>query len=181
VASFPGQNEPYAIFRASFTFAFDFRKAFRILRTQHQECALSQCAANRANLSRFDAVVSRIIRDVARSEKEAKMQNENIERARRSVARKLSPDAISTSTVVQSLLAYLVGERWTYPYILSLACSPDGALCAWESESDGYRRLICKRSDLIKAILQLASMTDLTPRERALLLSEVPPIGKRRG
>ena len=108
------------------------------------------------------------------------MTNQNVERARRSAARKLNPDAISTSTPMRALIAYLIGEQWTYPYILSLACAPDGSMFAWESECDGYRRLICKRSDLIQAILQLASIGDLTPAERTLLLSEVPPLGKRR-
>lgn len=105
------------------------------------------------------------------------MTNKNVERVRRCVTRKLNP--ISTSTVVRSLVAYLLGEQWTYPYILSLACAPDGALFAWESESDGYRRLICKRRDVIQAILQLANMANLTPRERTVLLSEVPPLGMR--
>lgn len=108
------------------------------------------------------------------------MINQNIELTRRSAARKLHPDAISTSTPVRSLIGYFVGEQWTYPYILSLACAPDGAVFAWESECDGYRRFICKRKDLIQAILQLASIADLTPAERTLLLSEVPPLGKRR-
>lgn len=106
------------------------------------------------------------------------MTNENAERARRSVARKLDP--ISTSTFVRSLIAYLVGERWTYPYIESLGCAPDGFLYAQESETDGYRRLICRRADLIRTILHLALMAELTPGERSLLLSEVPPLGKRR-
>jgi len=106
------------------------------------------------------------------------MINENIERARRSAACKLEP--ISTSTVVRSIIAYLLGEQWTYPYIVSLACAQDGLLFAWETESDGYRRLLCRRHDLIKAILQMAEIVELSPRERALLLSEVPPVGKMR-
>jgi hypothetical protein len=112
--------------------------------------------------------------------REAKiMTNENVERARRSAARKLDPDVVSTSTIVRALIAHLLHERWTYPYILALACAPDGTLFAWESESDGYRRLLCKRRDVIRAILQLAELVDLTPRERTVLLSEVPPLGMR--
>jgi hypothetical protein len=109
-----------------------------------------------------------------------KMINQNIEKTRRSLARKLHPDVFSTSTPMRSLIGYMVGEQWTYPYILSLACAPDGSMFAWENECDGYRRLICKRNDLVQAILLLACITDLTPAERTLLLSEVPPLGKRR-
>jgi hypothetical protein len=107
------------------------------------------------------------------------MSNENVERARRSAARKLNPDVVSTSTVVCALIGHLLHQRWTYPYILSLACDRDGTLFAWESESDGHRRLIIRRRDLICAILRLAEMVDLTPRERTVLLSEVPPCGKK--
>ena len=105
------------------------------------------------------------------------MTNDNVERARRSAARKLNPDAVSTSTTVRALIAHLLQQRWTYPYILALACAPDGTLFAWESESDGFRRLLCSRRDVIRAVLQLAHIVDLTPRERAVLLSEVPPLG----
>jgi hypothetical protein len=63
------------------------------------------------------------------------MTNQNIERTRRSVARKLNPQTISTSTLVRSLLGYLLDERWTEPHIIDLRCAEDGMLLAYESDS----------------------------------------------
>jgi hypothetical protein len=111
---------------------------------------------------------------VAKQLQEAKMNKENIEITRRSVARKLDPDAFNTSTFVRSLLGYLVNERWTQPYIVDLRCSNDGMLMAYESESGTYLRLLCRRRDLIRAVLALADMVNLTPRERSYLLAGVP-------
>ena len=127
-----------------------------------------QCATNRAKQATVGAD-ARSAKDAAI--KEAKMINQNIETTRRSLARKLHPDAFSTSTSMRSLIGYMIGAQWTNPYILSLACASDGSMFAWESECDGYRRLICKRKDLIQTILQLAWIADLTPAERTLLLA----------
>ncbi len=106
--------------------------------------------------------------------KEAKMINQNVEWTRRSVARKLNPQTISTSTLVRSLLGYLLNEHWTEPHIIDLRCAEDGMLLAYESQSDGYLRLLCGRDDLIGAILVLAHLVELTPRERTYLLAGVP-------
>lgn len=102
------------------------------------------------------------------------MINQNIERTRRSVTRKLHPRAISTSTVVRSLLGYLLNERWTEPHIIDLRCAEDGMLLAYESLSHGYLRLLCSRDELIRAILVLAQLVELTPSERSFLLAGVP-------
>jgi hypothetical protein len=102
------------------------------------------------------------------------MINQNIERTRRSVVRKLNPEAVSTSTIIRSLLAYLLNERWTEPHILDLRCADDGMLLAHESQTRGYFRLICSRDQLIRAVLMLAHVANLTPAERAYLLKRVP-------
>ena len=102
------------------------------------------------------------------------MINQNIEGTRRSVARKLNPQMISTSTLVRSLLGYLLNERWTEPHIIDLRCAEDGMLLAYESNSHGYLRLLCSRDQLIHAILVLAHLVELTPRERTYLLAGVP-------
>ena len=102
------------------------------------------------------------------------MINQNIERTRRSAANKLAPPAIKTSTVVRSLLAYLVNERWTEPYIVDLRCAEDGMLMACESDSNAYLRLLCSRDELIRAVLTLAQRVNLTPSERSYLLAGVP-------
>jgi hypothetical protein len=106
------------------------------------------------------------------------MINQNIERTRRGVARKLAPSAIRTSTVVRSLLAYLVNECWSEPYIVHLQCAEDGMLMAYESDSESYLRLLCRRDDLLGALLILAHMANLTPGERTYLLSKVPSVPK---
>jgi hypothetical protein len=108
------------------------------------------------------------------AKQEAKMTNQNIERTRRSVARKLNPQTISTSTPVRSLLGYLLDERWTEPHIIDLRCAEDGMLLAYESDSHGYLRLLCSRDDLIRAILILAHLVNLMPWERTYLLAGVP-------
>jgi hypothetical protein len=100
--------------------------------------------------------------------------NPNLEITRRSAARKLHPDRIGTSTFVRSLLGYLVSERWTYPHFTDLRCAEDGMLCANESESEGYARLLCSRNDLVRAILVIAVIADLTPSERSYLLARIP-------
>jgi hypothetical protein len=110
--------------------------------------------------------------DVAKQE--AKMINQNIEGTRRSVARKLNPQMISTSTLVRSLLGYLLNERWTEPHIIDLRCAGDEMLLAYESNSHGYLRLLCSRNQLIHAILVFAHLVELTPRERTYLLAGVP-------
>ena len=104
------------------------------------------------------------------------MINQNIERTRRSVARKLDPEIISTSTLVRSLLGYLVEERWTEPHIIDLRCAEDGMLLAYESQSHGYLRLLCSRDELIRAILILAHLVNLAPGERTYLLAGVPSV-----
>jgi hypothetical protein len=103
------------------------------------------------------------------------MINQNIERTRRNAARKLDPHVISTSTLVRSLLGYLVNERWTEPHIIDLRCTEDGMLMAYESQLDGYLRLLCNREELIRAVLVLAHLVNLTPGERSYLLAGVPP------
>ena len=81
------------------------------------------------------------------------MINQNIERTRQGLARKLGPDTINTSTFVRSLLGYLLNELWTDPYIIDLRCAEDGMLMAHESNSETYLRLLCRRDDLIHALL----------------------------
>ena len=102
------------------------------------------------------------------------MINQNVERMRRSVAHRLGPGVIRTSTVVRSLIAYLVNERWTEPHIVDLRCADDGMLLAYESDANTYLRLLCNRDELIRAVLTLAHLVDLTPAERNYLLSGVP-------
>ena len=104
----------------------------------------------------------------------AKMINQNIEKTRRNVAHKLAPNAIRTSTVVRSLLGYLVNERWTEPYIVHLRCAEDGMLMAYESDSNAYLRLLCSRDELVRALLTLAHLVKLTPSERSYLLAGLP-------
>jgi hypothetical protein len=102
------------------------------------------------------------------------MINQNIEKTRRSAAHKLAPNEIRTSTVVRSLLGYLVNERWTEPYIVDLRCAEDGMLIAYESDSDTYLRLLCSRDELVRAVLTLAHLVNLTPSERSYLLAGLP-------
>lgn len=102
------------------------------------------------------------------------MINQNVERTRRSVAHKLGPNVIRTSTVVRSLIGYLVNERWTEPHIIDLQCADDGMLLAYESDADTYLRLVCNRDELVRALLSLSHLLNLTPAERNYLLSRVP-------
>lgn len=104
--------------------------------------------------------------------------NQNVEMARRSAARKLAPETINTSSFVRALLGYLLDERWTYPHIVHLGCHPDGTLLALESDSGTHLRLLCRRKDLIAAILILTDLVELTPGERTYLLSKVPEPAK---
>ena len=104
----------------------------------------------------------------------AKMINQKIDKTRRSAAQKLAPNTIRTSTVVRSLLAYLVNERWTEPYIIDLRCAEDGMLMAYESDSNAYLRLLCSRDELVRAVLTLAQLVNLTTSERNYLLAGLP-------
>ena len=103
------------------------------------------------------------------------MTNQNLETTRRSAARKLHPSTITTSTFVSSLLAYLLCEKWTDPYIIDLRCGIGDALVAYESNSNTHLRVLCSRDELIKAVLHLACSQHLTPAERTYLLLRVPP------
>ena len=107
------------------------------------------------------------------------MTNENLEATRRRVALKLHPETIHTTTFVRSLLAYLLEEEWTEPHIVDLRCDRKGMLTAWESDSNGYLRLLCGRDDLIRGLLILADLVPLTPGERSYLLSRVPSTLKK--
>jgi hypothetical protein len=49
---------------------------------------------------------------------------------------------------------------------------------ALESDSETYLRLLCRRKDLIAAILILSDLVELTPGERTYLLSKVPEPAK---
>lgn len=102
------------------------------------------------------------------------MTNRSVETTRLGAARKLHPYAIRTSTFVRSLLAYLLAERWTYPFIIDLKCDDDGMLLAQESDSTAHLRVLCRRHDLIQAVLYLAHLVELTPAERTYLLWRVP-------
>jgi hypothetical protein len=102
------------------------------------------------------------------------MINPNAERTRRSVVCKLHPRSFRTTTVVRSLLAYLVSERWTDPYLLDLQCGEDGMLLGFESDSSDYLRLLCRRDDLVRAVLVLTHLAALRPSERTYLLNRVP-------
>lgn len=100
-----------------------------------------------------------------------KMINQNVEQTRRNVARKLGPEMLTTSTFVRSLLGYLLKEHWTEPHIIDLHCNEEGMLLAYESTLDGYLRLLCSRDELVRAVLVLAHMANLTPGERGYLLA----------
>jgi hypothetical protein len=106
--------------------------------------------------------------------KEAKMINPNAERTRRSAAIKLSPCTFRTTTVVRSLLAYLLNERWTDPHLIDVRCGDDGMLVGFESDSDDYLRLLVRRDDLVRAVLVLTHLAALRPSERTYLLDRVP-------
>ena len=140
----------------------------------------SQRATNRANVFgvRRGGPVGEPT-DAARTKQEAKLKkSEKTELARRSAARKLAPEAITTSTFVRSLLGYLLDEIWTFPHVHFLACDSDGTLLVWESDSGTYLRVLCSRKQLISAILILADLVNLTPAERAYLLAGVPEPAK---
>ena len=103
-----------------------------------------------------------------------KMINPSAEKTRRSAMRKLHPHNFTTTTVVRSLLAYLVDERWTDPYFIDVKCGEDGVLRAFESCLDDYLRLLISREELVRAVLVLTERARLTPRERSYLLGRIP-------
>ena len=107
------------------------------------------------------------------------MMINQIERTRRSAAQKLAPCNVRITTVVRSLLGYLLNEqRWASPYIIDLRCGEDGMLLAYESDSGDYLRMLVKREELVQGVLMLAQIVDLTPGERSYLLSRVPSAPK---
>jgi hypothetical protein len=105
---------------------------------------------------------------------EAKMNQQGVENARRSAAAKLHPSNIHTSTFVQSLIAYLVGDVWTEPHIAELVCLRNGDLLARENGCTAFLRILCTRRALVRAVLALSHMVELTPRERTYLLQRIP-------
>ncbi len=111
---------------------------------------------------------------------EAKMNQQGVEIARRSAAAKLHPSNIHTSTFVQSLIAYLVGEAWTEPHIAELVCLGNGDLLAREDGQTGFLRILCTRRALVRAVLALSHMLEVTPRERSYLLQRIPSPKKAR-
>ena len=96
-----------------------------------------------------------------------KMINQNVEQTRRSIARKLGPELLTTSTFVRSLLGYLLKEHWTEPHIIDLHCNEEGMLLAYESHLDGYLRLLCSRDESFAPYLDLHIWQ--TSRQRARL------------
>jgi hypothetical protein len=107
------------------------------------------------------------------------MINPNAERTRSSLVCKLHPSNFRTTTVVRSLLAYLVNERWTQPYLVDVQCGEDGMLLGYESNSEDYLRLLISRDELVRAVLILAQIADLKPCERTYLLDRVPPLSRQ--
>lgn len=108
------------------------------------------------------------------------MNQQGIETARRSTAAKLHPSNIHTSTFVRSLMAYLVGEVWTEPYIAELVCLPNGDLLARENGDTSFLRVLCTRRALVRAVLALAQTLELSSKERSFLLQRIPSPTKRR-
>lgn len=107
------------------------------------------------------------------------MSQQNLETARRNAAAKLHPSALTTSTFIRSILGYLVDEVWTDPLVTGLAFDPDGDLYVQENGNPFYGRVLCTRSVLISAVLQLSQAAGLSPRERTYLLQKLPPLGYR--
>ena len=112
--------------------------------------------------------------------KEAKMNQQGIEIARRSAAAKLHPSNIHTSTFVRSLIAYLVEEIWTDPHIAELVCLRNGDLLAREHGESVFLRTLCTRRALVRAVITLSANLELSPRERSYLLQRIPPARKTR-
>lgn len=108
------------------------------------------------------------------------MNQQSLEITRRSTAAKLHPSNIHTSTFVRSLIAYLVGEIWTEPYIEELICLPRGELLARETDGGSYLRVLCTRQLLVRAVLALSYALDLTPKERSYILQRIPSTRRAR-
>jgi len=100
------------------------------------------------------------------------MDQQNPERIRRSAAAKL--ENVLTSTFLYSLFGYLVGETWSDPPVLELACDSNDDLCVRESALPFFGQTLCPRSAFVKAVLDVAELVDLTPSERAYLLHRIP-------
>jgi hypothetical protein len=107
------------------------------------------------------------------------MNCEGAENARLRAAAKLHPSEIHTSTFLRSILGYLVYEVWTEPHITKLICQRDGELLACESDNDGFLKVLCTRQSLVRAILTLSHLRELSPRERSYLLERIPAPWKR--
>jgi len=100
------------------------------------------------------------------------MNQQRLDAIRRSAAAKL--ERVLTSAFLYSLFGYLVGERWSDPPVLELACDSDDNLCVRESGLPFLGQTLCPRSAFVRAVLDVAEQVNLTPAERAHVLQRIP-------
>jgi hypothetical protein len=98
----------------------------------------------------------------------------NPEQMRLVLARKLSPDTVYLPTSARLLIDSLVGEPTTLTYYKQISCCRDTTLTVVESDRDTPAPIPASRETLVFYVLALAHVVDLTPAERAYLLSRIP-------
>lgn len=95
---------------------------------------------------------------------------------RSSVLEKLHPNRIQLSAKFRALLGYLLDERWTNPYIVTLDITSDGFMNVWTS--DGQNGIEGGVGDLDRNIRGVAEVAGLTAEETAWLENQVPARGQ---
>ncbi len=99
----------------------------------------------------------------------------NIEVARRSLRRKLGAKKATLSSAGRALIDYLLEEATSERFYIKVLCCSDGTLVVCESQNGGWHQLPTTRDELIRYLLRLSHAARLSPRERSLLLSRIPP------
>jgi hypothetical protein len=97
----------------------------------------------------------------------------NAEETRISAARKLHPDVVKIGPFCHTILACLLGENWFPMSLLGIHASKNGKL--W-GRFDGNLEpvVLCDRQVLVNSIMEIAEGANLTPRERAYILENIP-------
>jgi len=102
----------------------------------------------------------------------------NLEQMRLILARKLNPDIVYLPASARLLIDYLIGQPTTDVYYKEINCCRDTTLTVVESDHDTPAPIPASRETLVLYVLALAHVVELTPAERAYLLSRIAPLPK---
>jgi hypothetical protein len=100
-----------------------------------------------------------------------------------SLKRKLHPSRYTgMSGKMAAIVAYIVGDVWTDPYIVGIIVTSDGGVLARQADDIGYNNWIGSEEDLTRNWLRLLEAAGLTQEEMRLAdemyAMKVPPAGE---